>query len=952
MRQNNYPNYPKGSEWRKWDLHVHTPYSYLRNEFGDPEDSGTWDNYVKTLFNKAIEKNIAVIGITDYLIIDGYKKIKSEYLENENKLRSLFDNDETKLQAIKNILILPNIEFRLNKLVGKQRINFHVIFSNNISIDNIENNFLNEIKFVYEGSPQTEDEERHLNKQNLTSLGQKLKQEHSNFASKSDIEVGMMNAVVNDEAIVKILSNKKSIFEGKYLLFIPADEDLSDISWNGQDHQTRKVLIQKCDGLISSNANTIRWALGYKHQNENRTEQINNFVNEFKSLKPCVWGSDAHSFDRLFEPDQNRYTWIKADPTFEGLKQIIYEPEERVRIQENNPQNDYPKHYFSKIIIKETNIFDNSIVKFEQNEIELNPNLIAIIGGRGTGKSLLLDAIAKTFQKIDGNDRVASISIKKDDFSITYTKSDNTNQKYNIQEENTVDYLHIHQGYVKAIVDPKDSSGLDKEIKELLNLNEKPQIAYYESFLSRLIDEIFEIKDFLNKVDENGEKINSKEYIEKQQKQKKTLIENITTKENKELISKYTNNITTINNLSKKIQQLEDLKRDLEQFQSDKNNLIKVINQFIEDKNKIPEISFDEQIQKIDSLNEYYKNEKENKEVENQNITAKFKNEGISGDIATLLEQTKKYQEEIDALENKKKLVEDKEKDLKEKFDKIKEVIDEICKSYENFEEDIKNKWSNLKEGKESWTEKQKELVNELLKDIDIEVIERFDEDKFYEKIQETLNLSKFRETTNKARNERIKEFFNINSKEDFILFLKNEKKILSNEEEMNLSEFINSEYFVKDGAKDFLRLILLNYSDFWQVITKPKYKNKELSQLSVGMKGTMYLCLKLATDPFMKPFIFDQPEDDLDNNFIVNELVPIFKTIKKYRQVIIVTHNANLVVNADAEQVIVAENENESINYITGSLENINIRNKVCEILEGGIDAFRKREKKYNIKI
>jgi predicted ATPase len=117
-------------------------------------------------------------------------------------------------------------------------------------------------------------------------------------------------------------------------------------------------------------------------------------------------------------------------------------------------------------------------------------------------------------------------------------------------------------------------------------------------------------------------------------------------------------------------------------------------------------------------------------------------------------------------------------------------------------------------------------------------------------------------------------------------------------------------------------------------------------------MKGTMYLCLKLATDPFMKPFIFDQPEDDLDNNFIVNELVPIFKKIKKYRQVIIVTHNANLVVNADAEQVIVAENENESINYITGSLENINIRNKVCEILEGGIDAFRKRERKYNIKI
>jgi ABC-type Mn2+/Zn2+ transport system ATPase subunit/uncharacterized membrane-anchored protein YhcB (DUF1043 family) len=664
--------------------------------------------------------------------------------------------------------------------------------------------------------------------------------------------------------------------------------------------------------------------------------------------KPVLKGSDCHSFEDMSSRLGKFFTWIKADPTFEGLKQIIYEPEERVRIQENNPQDDYPKHYFSKVIIKETNIFNDSEVKFKQNEIELIPNLVAIIGGRGTGKSLLLDAIAKTFQKIDGNERAASISIKKDDFSVTYTKSDNTNEKYNIQEENIVDYLHIHQGYVKAIVDPKNSGKLDKEIKELLNLNEKPKIPYDESFLSRLVDEIFEIKDYLNKIDENVEKINSKEYIEKQQKRKKKLIENITTEENKEHISKYTDNIKTINDLDKKIQQLEDLKRDLEQFQSDKNNLIKEFNQ-LDNKNKIPEISFDEQIQKINSLSEYCRNEKDNKESENRKIKEIFKNKGISGDITTLLEQAKKYQEEIDVLENKKKLVENKEKDLKEKFNKIKEVIDKISKSYKNFEKDIEDKWSDLKKGKEGWDKKQKELVNKLLKDIDIEVIESFDKDKFYEKIKETLNLNKFRATASENQNERINKFFNINSKEDFILFLKNEKKI--NEGEMSLSELINSEYFVKDGAKEFLRLILLNYSDFWQVITKPKYKNKELNQLSVGMKGTMYLCLKLATDPFMKPFIFDQPEDDLDNNFIVNELVPIFKTIKKYRQVIIVTHNANLVVNTDAEQVIVAENENETINYISGSLENVNIRNKACEILEGGIDAFIKREKKYNIK-
>lgn len=889
--------YPKGSEWRKWDLHVHTPYTKLNNGYGSNDD--VWDR-----FCDEIEKSdISVFGITDYFSVDNYflfiEKFKKRYPKSDK-------------------VFFPNIEFRIDsKNKNGEHIQLHVIFSNSIEKNKLEQ-FLTRLSLVS------------TDNSNLTNK----------YCTYSDLlEVGYENAMVTLKALTNQL--KSDFSEEEYIIIGVANGygSLRPGKNDGRGAEYAKEIDKICHIFFGDESN-VEFFLNKKRGRE-----------EYNlPPKPVLKGSDCHSFEDIYSKLGKFFTWIKADPTFEGLKQIIYEPEERVRIQENNPQNDYPKYYFSKIIIKETNIFDESIVKFKENEIELNPNLIAIIGGRGTGKSLLLDAIAKTFKKIDGNDRAKNISIKKDYFSITYTKSDNEGKECYIQEEDTVDYLHIHQGYVKAIVDPKNSSRLDKEIKELLNLKENPQIAYEKSFLSRLIDEIFEIKDFLNEIDENGEKINSKEYIEKQQKNKKKLIENITTKENKELISKYTNNIKAINDLSKKIRQLGDLKRDLEQFQSDKNNLIKGFNQLIDDKNKIPEISFDEQIQKIDSLNEYLKNDKENKERENDKIRENFINKGISGDITTLLEQAEKYQKEIDELENKKKLVEDKEKDLKKNFDKIKEVIDEISKSYENFEEGIKNKWSNLKKGKEDWSEEQKELVNKLLKDIDIEVIESFDKDKFYEKIKETLNLSKFRATISKNQNERINEFFNINSKEDFILFLKNEKKILTNEGEMSLSELINSEYFVKDGAKEFLRLILLNYSDFWQVITKPKYKNKELNQLSVGMKGTMYLCLKLATDPFMKPFIFDQPEDDLDNNFIVNELVPIFKTIKKYRQVIIVTHNANLVVNADAEQVIVAENENETINYISGSLESVNIRNKVCEILEGGIDAFRKREKKYNI--
>jgi predicted metal-dependent phosphoesterase TrpH len=79
----------RGSVWRKCDFHIHTPYSALGNQFGSD-----FDIYVQTVFKKAIEKNINVIGITDYFTIDGYKKIKTEYLQSDEKLKTLFSEEE------------------------------------------------------------------------------------------------------------------------------------------------------------------------------------------------------------------------------------------------------------------------------------------------------------------------------------------------------------------------------------------------------------------------------------------------------------------------------------------------------------------------------------------------------------------------------------------------------------------------------------------------------------------------------------------------------------------------------------------------------------------------------------------------------------------------------------------------------------------------------------------
>ena len=135
------------------------------------------------------------------------------------------------------------------------------------------------------------------------------------------------------------------------------------------------------------------------------------------------------------------------------------------------------------------------------------------------------------------------------------------------------------------------------------------------------------------------------------------------------------------------------------------------------------------------------------------------------------------------------------------------------------------------------------------------------------------------------------------------------------------------------------------------------QYEGVAIEQLSPGTRGIVLLLLYLAVDlEDTRPLIIDQPEENLDPNSVFEELVPQFREARKRRQVVVVTHNANLVVNTDADQVIVARSIRESshslplLSYESGSLENSAIRRSVCQILEGGERAFLERERRYRL--
>lgn len=932
----------KGSEWNKWDFHVHTPFSYLNNGFGN-----NWDEYVKQLFKMAIQKNIKAIGITDYFTIDGYKKLKEEYLNDKVKLQTLFSDEE--IAVIDSLLILPNIEFRLSQLVDGNRVNFHVIFSDNVSIQDIEENFLHELDFLYEGNLQDEDEKWKLKLNNLIQLGQKLKEEHTAFKNDSDIFVGMKCAVVDHSQITKVLNSKKSKFRDNYIIATPSDEDLSGLDWNGQGHNVRKVLIQKADVLFASNPNTRKWALG-KFDGEEE------YIKEFKSIKPVLWGSDAHDFDSLFESSNKRYCWIKAVRTFEGLRQVLYEPEDRVYIGESRPEEKTSYH-----TINHVRFIDS---QFSPSTIPINSNLVTIIGGKSTGKSLLLRSIARTVDSNEVDKRLKECNIldyKKHIENFEVTWGDKQSQQYNLGEELPKKIIYIPQSYLNRLVDtPEDSSSIDEIITGVLK--QEPEV-----------DEVFNKIEQLQRENQKkiSEEVNNVYYLIEDIKKQNAKIKEVGDEKGiQEEISKLGSEIKDLKEKSGLTDEEIQLYNSVVSQMSKNNDAIGVAKsniskiQIATEQNLFVDISFDGLSESVkDSLNKSLDELKADflkKWLEALNIQKVTQEEVVK----KLSEENQKAQESIKALIEKVKsynLLNEKIEKEKNENKKLKEILQqqEIKKG---FVESLKSKLKDLKLLHQQYfedliTSRDKILENhkidsELEFDINVNFKSNLFQSNFVENILNQKQLSKYQDVSLSPYQYSSNANFE-NDVEKLVIALFTDKIVLKN-------NFTSKEAILK---------LLENWYIYdFQI----KHNNDSISDMSPGKKSFVLLKLLIELDNSKCPILLDQPEDDLDNRSIYDDLVSFIRTKKKDRQIIIATHNPNLVVAADAEQVIVANqngdkapNRNYKFEYASGALENTfldyseniptlekqGIQEHVCDILEGGKLAFEKRKNKYNIK-
>jgi predicted ATPase len=910
--------FKKGSEWRKWDLHVHTPCSIVHN-FKTINGKDVWESFINDL--ESLPSDIRVLGINDYLFIDGYKKV----LEYKKQGR------------LKNIeLILPVIEFRLAKFSGNKqlkRINFHIIFSNEVTPEIIQNQFLNALTTSYKLDPNSGVQTWGgvINHNNLEALGKAIKSSvpaDKLHEYKSDIVEGFNNLNLELSDIQTRLSNGEQFFKDKYITAIGKTE-WDAFNWDDGNIAEKKTIINSVN-IVFTAADSI--------ENFNRGKQKLKDSNVNDLLLDC---SDSHNNIQSSDKDRlgNCYTWIKADPTFEGLKQILYEPEERVKIQEHKPEEKAGYQVIEKVVLNEAT--------FWNEELLFNSNLNTIIGGRSTGKSTLLQSIAK---KIDSN-------TESNDFVNNHLAG--IEVIWQDGEKNSArDIEYFPQSHMYKIA--VDQSELNLLVEKIVKSKDENSIlARYNEFvgqnklnISALVNEVFLLQASINaKITELREK-GDKSGIE-----------------------------TEIANLDLKLQNLKTdatiSDETLEQYRCLTKSIAErdeTINQAEKDKTELLAIR--------------------DKSIFNESLSFELKRlrdatkDNIEIFLRALIEETKeKWQKIIDlSFETVQKEIDNTQLSI------VKDKTGDIYKSgfqYLQFNKEYSEIQKKIEEERKKLAiileiEKQINILNKQLDELIGKII-----------VSHGLYLSECESTVQKLKFDY--DGIEISSKikfqkDNFRIFLESRHNRRSNDNQEYYENLINN--YTNDlilKANNYLSLALsgnIEYkggnqannvtneflsTNWFSIKYELKYQNDLFNSMSQGKQAFVILKLLLDFNDKKCPILIDQPEDSLDNRAIYNELVQYIKKKKKERQIILVTHNPNVVVSADSELVIVANQHGKDsknrdgikFQYMEGSLENTfqkndsntnilesqGIREHVCEILEGGKEAFEKREEKYGFK-
>lgn len=987
---NNISKYPRGSEWRKWDLHVHTPMSIIQEYGGNTQ--AAWDAFIQKV--AALPPEIKVIGVADYLFCDGYEHLL------------------TRKSEIPNIeLVVLNIEFRLNTFSGtansSRRHNFHVLFDPSIEVSVIREQFLNCLSNGYKIQDNTEWQQTPTPR-SLEELGRQIKAAapaENTIHNKSDLIVGFENITYKREDILKQLD--KNCFKGKFVTAIGYSE-WDQSRWD-QSAAEKRTLINSANFCLTNldDPSTI---------STNRDDLI---INKLHSL--ILHSSDAHKLDRVGQS----LLWVKADPTFSGLKQLINEPIARVFIG-TTPPNYKPDHK----VISQISITSSSGWFPENFTLDLNRDLITIIGGRGSGKSALAEAIAYGAGNIDESDDAFLKKATKHKKSIKGTKillkwADDSTTQYEVGKlDNSQHDLirYLPQGVVEELCSLENSDKLQKQIENVifqaLDETERMGASDFDELKFRVLSSFkYEKEQVVKKIGDINRKVcdllvvlnglpEKEKLLADKQKELGILLKSLPDlpQEDKKGQEELANLIDAKKKFESKIIELQTkfsrivdvetrikiFKSSIEEFVTELATLLEPLQ--IKDLDAF-KVKLDEnRIKTILDTNK--------KEIANQ---LKILKEGSKSEVAVLLGVSPSTLH-FDNLLSLNKGIEDKQKETrafettKIKYQQQKKTASEMESSIKALDSEVQKIKTESKKEKDSY---EKERLNIYCSYFDLLKAEKTEIEKLYKPLQESLSAGT-------DTDKRLKFEAKIRYQHDFhckagLDVLDRTKK--GNFREIGSLEKAMTTYWEESEKHDFsktaiqsnIQNLLQSFTSFekdtitvesqlretytmedffnwlfdlscFEIISSLKFYETDLYLLSPGQKGIILLMLYLEIDKAdYRPLIIDQPEENLDNLSVCKDLIDYFRERKQYRQIIMVTHNPNLVVNTDSEQIIIANysgRRTPRLEYCSGSLEdqakkipNVTIEKyedgiieQVCNILEGGTVAFKRRNSKYLI--
>lgn len=976
---------PRGSRWRRWDPHIHAPGTILNDQFGGPH---TLDDYLNRI--ETAVPTLEAVGVTDYLTTGGYEAVLEA--SRQGRVANL-------------ALLFPNVEMRLSIETRRSRgVNLHLLVSPD-DPDHVAQlqRFLSRLDFDYKGDKYS------CTRDELMRLGVA----HSPGTTDPDaaLRVGV-NQFKVDFRQLRQEYDKSDWMKANSLVAVAGGTTDGTAGLQSEDASfaaTRREIERFAHIIFSSSEQQAKFWRG------DGSSSVGAIVREYGSLKPCLHGSDAHCLEDVGAPDLDRYTWLKGDATFETLRQACIEPGSRVSVGAAAPDSASQERTISRVTTEGAAWLLDSGLDINPGLVAV----IGARGSGKTALADLIAHGAASNGPLDTPDSFLTRArpfLVNATVAVEWSTGDETGAGLAQRHEDIDAEVHyLSQQFVENLCSAEGTSdALVAEIEKVVFAAHPPttrmESTSFEQLLDAHVGDTRRQREHLRaRMDRLSEDVlaewerkqhlptkqrlltQMRAALEQDQKLRAAIVNRgeqeraayydrlqVAISARERAIQAGAKRLQRLNHLTDAISRFRDSvfpahKRDLESEFQDLAFTAPQWESFVIDFDGRPEeVVTDEKNRvaaAVDSMEQgdpavtvsIAATPDELAMASLKELRASF--EKVGAEIGVDRVNATKLKALNDRIANRQLEVDKAEREI-ELFEgapeRLTSLVEVRAEAYADYFQHVVAEEATLGALYRP-LEAQLRDATETVGKLRLVVVRHVDLDGWAYRGEQLLDLRK----SGKFKGRGALAAF---AREELLpAWESGDAAAVSGAMARFRAEYdaaivaqssVDRETDPHGYHEWSLEVGRWLYStDHIDVRYSFEFEGVPLAQLSPGTRGIVLLLLYLALDvDDFRPLIIDQPEENLDPRSVFAELVKLFRAARARRQVIIVTHNANLVVNTDVDQVIVAtstrqgEGQPPLFTYRSGSLENGAIRTDVCEILEGGEAAFRDRARRLRL--